>query len=112
MSVTFVFMCFVIAFQQVMIVALYVKMSSLERDYKAFQKKRNKFYEAMSDPESPGNDFREVNLTEARQTAPRADAGPPAKVYRPPLRSVPATSWRPRNESSPKYPHNEGSPKH
>ena len=102
MNVVLVFMCFVIAFQQVLIVVLFVRQSSLEKDYKAFQKKRNKFYEAMSDPTSPGNDFREVNLTEARTTAPRENAGPPAVVHRPPLRAVKPTSWRPARESSPR----------
>ena len=78
------------------------RMKRLENDYRQFQEKREKFYDEMSKVAGSPGDFHEVNLTTARTTAPRENAGPPAKVYRPPLRAVPPTSWRPRNETSPR----------
>ena len=71
-------------------------------DYTQFKKNREKFYKQMSEVAGTPGDFREVNLTEARTTAPRENAGPPAVVHRPPLRAVKPTSWRPARESSPR----------
>jgi len=71
-------------------------------DYKKFKKDREKFYKQMSKVAGSPGDFREVNLTEARRTAPRENAGPPAVVHRPPLRAVKPTSWRPPRSGSPR----------
>ena len=72
------------------------------KDYSKFKQNREKFYRQMSEVAGTPGDFREVNLTEARTTAPRENAGPPAVVHRPPLRAVKPTSWRPARESSPR----------
>lgn len=91
----------------VLVIIVYVhkmdkKVNWVVDDYKKFKKDREKFYKQMSEVAGTPGDFREVNLSEHRTTAPRENAGPPAIVHRPPLRAAKPTSWRPARESSPR----------
>ena len=57
-------------------------------------------FERLTDPESIAADMeRGADIIEARNanrlTKPREDAGPPARVYRPPMRSKLPSGWNP-----------------
>lgn len=78
----------------------------LELDWQKFKEQRKELYKRLADPEfieaemEKGARLREMKDAN-RTTLPREDAGPPAVVYRPPLRGAKPGSWRPRNPGSP-----------
>lgn len=65
---------------------------------------RKEIYSIISDPKLVEDEgLREVSEAPLTRPLPREDAGPPAKVYRPPLRNVIHGSWRPRNPGTFEY---------
>jgi hypothetical protein len=64
-----------------------------------FNEVRKELYEKLTDPEKIASDFAasEVEVVEVkypqRTTAPREDAGAPAKIHKPLLRGVKRGSW-------------------
>jgi hypothetical protein len=82
------------------------KQRNLEDEWQMFLKMRRELYERLADPsrveEDLENSARRREMYDAnRTTLPRENAGPPAVVYRPPLRGVKPGTWRPRNPGSP-----------
>lgn len=85
---------------------LYLDQQRLQREWVRFKKQRNELYASLADPEKIEADLeKSADLREMRDagrtTLPREDAGPPATVHRPPLRSPVVGSWNPRSPGSP-----------
>lgn len=82
------------------------RQRQLEEEWALFLKMRKELYEKLADPYRVEKDLedsahrREMHDAN-RTTMPRENAGPPAVVYRPPLRGVKPGTWRPRNPGSP-----------
>lgn len=65
---------------------------------------RKEIYSILSDPKLVEDEgLREIDEAPQARSIPREDAGPPARVYRPPLRNVIHGSWRPRNPGTFEY---------
>jgi len=82
------------------------RQDSLEEEWLSFMERRKELYESLADPYRIEEDLeksaqRREMYDAKRTTLPRENAGPPAVVYRPPLRGVKPGTWRPRNPGSP-----------
>lgn len=82
------------------------RQDELERKWVRFKNQRKELYASLADPEKIAEDLeKSADLREMRDagrtTLPRADAGPPTTVHRPPLRNPVVGSWNPRTPGSP-----------
>jgi hypothetical protein len=105
------------SFQWLAIIFLYIesiiwgfsvhrRQNNLEQEWWLFLDNRKELYAKLADPLRIEQDLeRSAQLREmhdaGRTTLPRENAGPPAVVYRPPLRGVKPGSWRSRNPGNP-----------
>ena len=83
-----------------------IRMNAIEAKWQNFLNRRKELYDSLADPKKIEEDLeksaRRREMYDAnRSTLPRENSGPPAKVYRPPLRAQKPASWRPRNPGSP-----------